>query len=502
MQMIHRFGSGESEEYFGHYLALLKEYPKEGNTVWFASHYGFPPLEKHEKESARLVEIAGKFRENHIGVSLQISNTLVHCEYMSSQDCTGLVYDGSPAENMVAPDGTKANYCFCWNGKHFRDYTKKAVTAYAALHPDCIWFDDDLRPNNHAPVPFGCFCSDCIASFNQKYSSAKPFTREKLVEEFLYGDLKVRENWINFVREGLYSFTYEICSEVHEALPDCEFGYQYCANGAYTGRGFDYILNAMKAANGKDPLTRPGGGAYSDHNPGEFLSKASFLSRANALLPPYVKCKCPEIENLPFEAYEKSPAGCAFECAYYMAGGATDMSFSMMMHENERREYYEETLRLLSANDKYKYRRRLAAENARTVAAGMRFFISDFSWRRKLNKAAGEDFYAMNSEYWWGANYWIRDGLPLTFEAAEKDVILLHPETAKPISREEYEKLLGGYVLAVRNPRGEKFTLMRQGTDEEIAISAEKTLTAGGNEEYVLKLPSVPAYTVCTVFID
>lgn len=60
----------------------------------------------------------------------------------------------------------------------------------------------------------------------------------------------------------------------------------------------------------------------------------------------------------------------------------------------------------------------------------------------------------------------------------------------------------GGYVLAVRNPRGEKFTLMRQGSDEEIALSAEKTLTAGGNEEYVLKLPSVPAYTVCTVFID
>ena len=687
MQMIHRFGSGESEEYFEHYLALLKEYPKAGNTVWFASHYGFPPLEKHGQEGVRLAKIAEKFRENHIGVSLQISNTLGHGEYMSSQDCTGLVYDGSPAENMVGPDGTKANYCFCWNGRHFRDYTKKAATAYAALHPDCIWFDDDLRPNHHAPVPFGCFCENCIAAFNKKYSPAKPFTREKLVEEFLYGDLKVRENWIYFVREGLYSFTYEICSAVHEALPDCEFGYQYCANGAYTGRGFDYILNAMKAANGKDPRTRPGGGAYSDHNPGEFLSKASFLSWANALLPQYVKCKCPEIENLPFEAYEKSPAGCAFECAYYMAGGATDMSFSMMMHENERREYYEEMLRLLSASDKY--RRRLAAENARTVAAGMRFFISDYAWQRRLNKATDESFFTLKDEHSWEADYWIRDGLPLTFEDAENDVILLHPETVKPISREEYEKLLGEnvfadgesiallakkfgekafeeigavareidgadagkfeerllphatrpewlntwknsfftagrntvyrliaaadaadrmevlstyrtarniaayergeypygvaaavvttkkgakwaifgnapwkgvmsfgrreqlanaadyicgeklcarvktmqqcallprkdengktacvsianvmpgesgeYVLAVRNPRGEKFTLMRQGSDEEIALSAEKTLTAGGNEEYVLKLPSVPAYTVCTVFID
>lgn len=38
--------------------------------------------------------------------------------------------------------------------------------------------------------------------------------------------------------------------------------------------------------------------------------------------------------------------------------------------------------------------------------------------------------------------------MPLTFEAAEKDVILLHPETVKPISREEYEKLLGENVFA------------------------------------------------------
>lgn len=692
MQMIHRFGSGETEEYFEHYLALLQEYPKAGNTVWFAAHYGFPPLEKHVKEGARLAKIAEKFRKNHIGVSLQISNTIGHGEYMSAQDCTGLVYDGSPAEHMVGPDGKKANYCFCWNGKHFREYTKKAVTAYAALHPDCIWFDDDLRPNNHAPVQFGCFCDNCIDSFNKKYSPAKPFTREELVNEFLYGDslggdLNVREMWIEFVREGLYSFTYEICAAVHEALPDCEFGYQYCANGAYTGKGFDFILDAMKAANGKAPLTRPGGGAYNDHNPAEFLSKASFMSWANAILPEYVECKCPEIENLPFEAYEKSPAGCAFECAYYMASGATDMSFSMMMHENERREYYEETLRLLSASDNY--RRRLAQANGHTIAAGMRFFISDYAWRRRLSKAANESFFTLKDEHAWEADYWIRDGLPLTFEAAEKDVILLHPETVKPMAREEYESLLsknvladgesiallaekfgekvfeeigvvsreicaedggkfierllphatrpewlkiwknnffaggrntvyrlsalagktdrvealsayhterniapyesgeypyglaaavastkegakwavfgnapwkgvisfgrreqianvadyicgdklcarvktmqqcallprkdengktvcvsianvtpgesGEYVLAVRNPRGKRFSLMCQGQDGEIVLSAEKSLTAGGAEEYVLRLPSIPAYTVCTVFCD
>ena len=54
MEMVHRFGSGKDEEYFESYFELLKEYPNAGNAVWFASHYGFPPVEKHEEEAARL----------------------------------------------------------------------------------------------------------------------------------------------------------------------------------------------------------------------------------------------------------------------------------------------------------------------------------------------------------------------------------------------------------------------------------------------------------------
>ena len=135
MQMIHRFGSGEPEGYFDRCLALLQEYPQAGNTVWFSSHYGFPPLEKHRREGARLAKIAEKFCEKHIGVSLQISNTIGHGEYMSSRDCTGLVYDGSPAENMVGPDGTKANFCFCWNGRHLHQEGGNGVCGTASrLH--------------------------------------------------------------------------------------------------------------------------------------------------------------------------------------------------------------------------------------------------------------------------------------------------------------------------------------------------------------------------------
>lgn len=445
MEMIHRFGAGKDENYYKSYLQLLKEYPKAGNSIWFASFYGFPSLQKHEVEAERLNIFAEIFRENHIAVSLQISNTIGHGEYISAQDCTGLVYDGSLAENLVGADGTKARYCFCWNGKHFREYTKKAVAAYARLHPECVWFDDDLRPSNHDPVGFGCFCDNCIAAFNKKYAKNIPFTREALVNEVLYGNISVRENWVQFIRDGLYSFTKEICSAFHEVSPESEFGYQYCAYGAYTGRGFSYILDAMKEVSGKPPRTRPGGGAYDDHDPNVFIAKAVFMNWTNSLLPDYVKEKCPEIENLPFESYAKSPAGCAFESAYYFANGATDMSFSMMMHENEVREYYTEMLARLSADAAY--RNRLAAENLDTISGGARIFISGDTWKRKLSKKVGEGFGSLNDEKSWVLKGWVRDGIPLTFDESENDVILLYPEMAKDLSSEDFDELLKANVF-------------------------------------------------------
>ena len=51
-------------------------------------------------------EAAEKFRKNGIAVSLQISNTLGHSDfYASTNDMSGLVYKGSPAEKAVGDGG-------------------------------------------------------------------------------------------------------------------------------------------------------------------------------------------------------------------------------------------------------------------------------------------------------------------------------------------------------------------------------------------------------------
>ena len=163
--LSNRLGSStqKNDEFIVSMLEEIKKHPGSIDEVWFATDYGFPPLSVHKAAAEKLAETATIIREAGIRVSLQLSNSLGHGEYMAAQNNAGLVYDGSPVENVVGPDGTKAKYCFCWRGIHLIDYVKQELALYSsALHPDVVWVDDDLRPNNHSPVNLGCFCDDCI----------------------------------------------------------------------------------------------------------------------------------------------------------------------------------------------------------------------------------------------------------------------------------------------------------------------------------------------------
>src|SRR5699024_1065248 len=105
-------------------IEIIKNNPGSCSEVWLASDYGFPTLSAHSRTAEILKKTAEKFRNAGIKVSLQISNTIGHGEYMSERDCSGLVYEGSPAEKMTGADGKTADYCFCPNGKHFRGYVR------------------------------------------------------------------------------------------------------------------------------------------------------------------------------------------------------------------------------------------------------------------------------------------------------------------------------------------------------------------------------------------
>jgi len=441
MQLMQRLGTVLTDEYIDGYIEQIVKHPGSCDNVWIPTMYGFPSLENHRKYADFWKKAAEKFRQNGISVSLQLSNSIGHGQYMSTRDCSGLVYENSPVEKMVGHDGAVADYCFCWRGENFKKYLLEELSYYSEIRPDCIWVDDDFRASNHDPVSFGCFCDDCIDKFNKKYGSS--FDRETLVEEILHGDIKWRENYVEFLREGMSSLMFEMGEVIHKVSPETSLGFQYCAHGAYTGYGYDFIFDAMKNSTGKTPLSRPGGGSYNDHNPNDFLFKAVLINWQNAMLPDYVECKCPEIENLPFSVFGKTPAGTAFETSYYFANGNTDMSYSMIMGLNEPFEWHSKEFELFSNHRKYWDK--LSEFNKESYQSGIQYFMSTEIWKKKLEKDEGMS--QLNREHYSELMNFIRDAVPVAYDKKDTSLIFLHPETAKVLSKKEIEFLMTKNVI-------------------------------------------------------
>ena len=443
MKIIQRLGSGAQtdETYLSKLLAWKKKYPRSYNDVWLATDYGFPPIEVHREHARHLALVAKQFRDAGVTVSLQLSNSIGHGQYMASCDCSGLVYPGSPVSDMVGPDGAHAVYCFCPRGEALKEYLVAELTAYCeAIKPDYVWIDDDFRPDNHRPVSNGCFCDDCVARFNRE--NGYTFTREQLVEQILHGDLSVREKFIAYNRRDFGALMNVMCRAMHEASPDTSFGLQNAFH-AWGGGDLDYCFDNMKPYSKNAPAYRGGGGAYGDGAPGPLFDKALQISFQNSRLPDYVTLRVPEIENLPFMYSEKTPAGNALETALNLAAGNTGLSYSMMMHVNDEDEYYDECFGLLDRMAPYF--EKLGDLSARSVGGGLNFVTSENDHLRPFRETEGfEGFRVPPFEPIYPL---LTNGIPICFDAPKTAPVLLYAGNVSGMTDAELEELLARPVL-------------------------------------------------------
>lgn len=438
--LTQRLGSSTQKDpvFIDSLIEQIQAHPGCCDEVWLATDYGFPSLEEHGRTAAILKETAEKFRKIGVRVSLQLSNSIGHGQYMAARDCTGLVYEGSPVEHMLDADGTVAGYCFCWRGENFRKYVLEEIRMYAeAVRPHTLWVDDDLRATNHAPVRHGCFCDACVKAFGDRYGVT--LTREEMVR-LIHEDLTWRERHIAFLRESLYDFTYAMGEVLHEYSPDSAMGYQYCANGGYTGFGYDFIFDAMLKSTGKVPASRPGGGAYDDHDPVGFLDKAELISYQNYMLPEYVKEMRPEIESLPDIVYGKSIGGTCFETSYYMASGNNAMSYAILMNDYESMEWHGQ---MLGAFAKHRpYWEKLCDMNRRTHQTGAKLALTHEGYR--YMEGGSFDYSSEFFRFGMGLRC---DGIPVAMTRADCDVYLLSDNNARRMSDAEIRDLLTRPVL-------------------------------------------------------
>ncbi len=446
-----------TDEYVDNLLSMAKDNPGSCDEVWFASIYGYPKMDKHIELAEKIVKQADKFRKAGIRVSMQVSNTIGHGEYMSKRDCSGLVYENSPARGLVGFDGTVARHSFCWRGEYFKKYIKDMIKAYLIIKPETVWFDDDFRPNHHSPIAFGCFCDDCIKTFGEEYG--KKFTREELVNEIHYGDLAYRKAFIEFTKKGIADFMTECCEVIHSELPKTKVGVQQGTMGGFVGdSGNKYLYEAIHKATGLSVCVRPGGGAYTERDMNAFIKKGNEIERQMRECPEFVTDLRPEIESLPYVSYGKNVPATCFETSYYLAVGANAMSYAMMMDLNEEYSYYRKFFEAFSKHREYW--EKLADINNKTVQCGVNAAYPDGRWAIKNEKIFD---YAESDQAEESVLRYV--SLPIAYRRNYDGVHIIHGNDAMRISDETVKNLLSKPVITdaktidVLAKRGYKFDI-------------------------------------------
>lgn len=450
-------------------IEVIKAHPGCCDEVWIPSLYGFAPHDVHERALEAWRPAADALRAAGIKVSLQISNTIGHGQYMQSRDCSGLNYPGSKVRHMVGADGTVADYCYCYNDEVFCDYTKKTCAIYAKLLPDTVWVDDDLRAEWHAPTIYGCFCDDCVRRFCAMYGAN--MDRAQLVHEINRGEAIWRRRWIDFVRSSLYDFTLKITKAIMRVSPQSDMGYQYPAPSVYAGMDSACVFDAMRDGSGRAPKSRGGFGFYDDEDPSEMIRKAYRVHYCNHALPQYVNERWPEIENTPDVPFGKTIFGTLTESTLYIAYGCNALTYAALMTPYEPISWHEGLLRGFE-----RYRplwARMIQAGRGTKLGGAAIALDEALLLREL--AADEPDFEWAQHMWHDAVGPAFYGLPLGFDADSAQVMLLTEKLARMLPEAAVRKLMTRPVLTESTAAA---ILMERGFDLGLEMQALDITTA------------------------
>jgi len=178
----------------------------------------------------------------------------------------------APAQypTMENPDGSACLVAACPRSDAFHKYLHKTVTDYAVLHPSVLWIDDDFRLTNHGVANNGCFCADCVATFNAQHGFS--FGRMELYtaiarDEAINGQ-KIRPLWLEFNRRAILTLAGIIADAAHAVDPDMIIGYMQCSvEGALNGMPHYRDLIARSKNRNGEVWFRHGAGFYCDRDP-------------------------------------------------------------------------------------------------------------------------------------------------------------------------------------------------------------------------------------------
>jgi len=344
-------------------LAMLKANRAVCDEVWFSTGIGVASLERHRKQSANMARAAADLRAANIIPSVQFQATMGHSDAIARRaDCSGKTWGG-----FTGRDGTESKFCSCPRQPGFKAYLVAMGEIYAAWKPGSIWVDDDLRLDNHAPVmkPL-CWCDTCVNAFAEREGVRR--TRAELAAA-CDRDPALYDRYERFGFEALADCAAALAETVRRISPETRLGYQH---GPWRNDSQRFVYRALAQASGRKVGSRPGGGAYLDHDPRKQVDKCFLMARQMALVVPGgdIAQVCPEIETCPRAYACRTGEGLVMESFLSLAQGMDSLSYFIMDPYFETPAWYGETL--FKALGKAMPRlRAYVAENADTLPGGL-----------------------------------------------------------------------------------------------------------------------------------
>ena len=362
--MIIRLGQDNPlPRHWDSYRDLLVKYRDCCDEVWFSTGCSFPPLDVHRYYSDLISECASWLRGHGIRASLQIQSTIGHNDNsMINADMSGKTWG-----SYVGKYGERCQFNNCYRQPAFLDYIRQMSQIYAQWQPDSVWVDDDLRLRNHAPAkdPGGCYCPYCLSVFSK--AENKEYTREELVAA-CDQDPELQKRWDDYGTQGICSVVEAIVEGFSKISPDTRFGLQHCTDPSRL-----FVFDAFARASGKRVGSRPGGGAYVDHDPYYLVDKAFYVQKQASEQPGYelISQVCPEIENYPRAFCNKTARGLRLESMLYLSLGADSLSYYVSQTDMEPAEWYGEEIFKPLAADAKDFREYIK-HNRGTIPGGVR----------------------------------------------------------------------------------------------------------------------------------
>lgn len=319
-------------------IAALQRYPKFCDEVWFLTETPtIQDMDLHRRSAEQMGRMAQTLRQMGIEASFQFIS-VGHPESSAEKPDPNLFWG-----TAVGAGGEKTMAQSCPRQASFLRHIEQVMAIYARqVQPYGAWIDDDLRLTQHNPAQAICYCDDCINLFNKQHGYS--FTRQTLVRALSHNtdQGKLRGQWIQFSQESLAGVAAAAARGVHTVSPATHMGLQHVNFHRSFLEGYDWnpVFDAFERETHQVPLSRPGHGFYSDAEPRGMLVKGLDMARQIRRLNSNITEIAPEIEGYMHRFSGKSAHGICIETMYYLAMGATQMSYAIICTGSEPMSWY------------------------------------------------------------------------------------------------------------------------------------------------------------------